>query len=138
MRRGIPFSLILKVKPQQAIRFLILASVCVSNAVSMDDAFAQAGSRTPQGVSSGFSTQDSSPKGGGESVKISVDARGRKVQHVDFSDSIIEGTVRTPDGFLIQSRNAGRFNSLVELRSHFREKINIHSVEASSNFGLSE
>lgn len=74
----------------------------------------------------------------GAVLKISRDARGRKVQYVDFSDALIEGKARTPDGFVLQSRKAGKFNSLIELRSHFRENIRIHALEGNASPGDSD
>lgn len=62
-------------------------------------------------------------------VKITKDARGRKVQYVDFGETMIEGKAKTPDGFVIQSRTLGKFNSLIELRKDFRDKIGIHALE---------
>ncbi|NBW82574.1 hypothetical protein EBR21_12545, partial [bacterium] len=61
-------------------------------------------------------------------VKVTRDARGRKMQHIDFSEATIEGKARTPDGFVIQSRTPGRFKSLIELRSHFRDNIKVHAL----------
>lgn len=71
-------------------------------------------------------------------IKVRRDARGRKIQYVDFSDVMIEGRARTPDGFVIQSRSPGRFKSLIELRSNFRDNIRIHAHEASSAIGLAD
>ena len=65
----------------------------------------------------------------GATLKITRDAKGRKVQYIDFSDAMIEGRARTPEGFVIQSRKAGRFDSLIELRSHFRDNIKLNSME---------
>jgi hypothetical protein len=74
----------------------------------------------------------------GAVLKVNRDARGRKVQYVDFSDALIEGKARTPDGFVLQSRKAGKFNSLIELRSHFRENIKIHALEGNASPGDSD
>lgn len=65
----------------------------------------------------------------GATLKITRDAKGRKVQYIDFSDAMIEGRARTPEGFVIQSRKAGRFDSLIELRSNFRDNIRLNSME---------
>lgn len=62
-------------------------------------------------------------------VKVMKDARGRKVQYVDFGETMIEGKAKTPDGFVIQSRTTGKFNSLIELRKDFRDKIGLHALE---------
>ncbi len=61
-------------------------------------------------------------------LKVTRDARGRKMQFVDFNEVQIEGQARTPEGFMIQSRKSGRFRSLIELRSHFRDNIKIHAL----------
>lgn len=66
------------------------------------------------------------------SVKVTRDARGRKVQYVDFSEAVIEGKARAPEGFVIQSRASGRFNSLIELRNNFRENMGIHALEGAT------
>lgn len=78
-----------------------------------------------------------SVKGGTEvessaELKVTRDARGRKVQVVDFSDAHIEGEARTPDGFMIQSRKSGRFKSLIEVRRHFRDHIKIHALDINT------
>jgi hypothetical protein len=66
-------------------------------------------------------------------LKVTRDARGRKVQVVDFSDLFIDGQARTPDGFVIQSRKSGRFKSLVELRRHFRDNIKLHALDVGAS-----
>lgn len=71
-----------------------------------------------------------------QGVRVTRDARGRKMQHVDFSDAVIEGKARTPDGFVIQSRTPGRFNSLVELPRDFRDNIYIHSLDSFWGIGV--
>lgn len=71
-------------------------------------------------------------------MRVKRDARGRKMQYVDFSDALIEGRARTPDGFVIQSRNAGRFKSMIELRSNFRDNIKVHALEAGSAIGIAD
>ena len=66
----------------------------------------------------------------GTSIKITRDARGRKVQTLDFSDAIIEGKARTPEGVVIQARKTGRFRSLIEFRNHFRDNIKVDAEES--------
>ena len=61
-------------------------------------------------------------------LKVTRDARGRKMQFVDFNEVQIEGQARTPEGVMIQSRKSGKFRSLIELRSHFRDNIKIHAL----------
>jgi len=65
-------------------------------------------------------------------VKVTRDARGRKIQTIDFSDALIEGKVRTPEGFVIQSKQAGRFKSLIELPKNFRERIQLDAQDVGS------
>jgi len=95
-------------------------------------------------IRSAWAGADATPAAGkvsgqeGAVLKVSRDARGRKVQYVDFSDALIEGKARTPDGFVLQSRKAGKFNSLIELRSHFRENIRIHALEGNASPGDSD
>lgn len=67
----------------------------------------------------------------GTVVKVSRDARGRKIQTIDFNDALIEGKVRTPEGFVIQSKQGGRFNSLIELPRNFRERIRLDAQDVS-------
>jgi hypothetical protein len=62
-------------------------------------------------------------------LKVTRDARGRKVQVVDFSEVLIEGQARTPEGLMLQSRKSGRFKSLIELRRHFRDNIKLHALD---------
>ncbi|MEN9826485.1 MAG: hypothetical protein RI953_2230 [Pseudomonadota bacterium] len=96
------------------------------------------------GLARAESTQENTPTSTSSSmessaqVKVTRDARGRKVQHIDFNETTIEGKARTPDGFVIQSRTPGRFKSLIELRSHFRDNIKVHALEASSAVGLGD
>lgn len=68
----------------------------------------------------------------GTVVKVTRDARGRKIQTIDFSDALIEGKVRTPEGFVIQSKQAGRFKSLIELPKNFRERIQLDAQDVGS------
>jgi hypothetical protein len=79
-------------------------------------------------------TQPTSALSGQEGtvVKVSRDARGRKIQTIDFNDALIEGKVRTPEGFVIQSKQGGRFNSLIELPRNFRERIRLDAQDVSS------
>lgn len=65
-------------------------------------------------------------------VKVRKDARGRKVQYVDFGETTIEGRAKTPDGFVIQSRTSGKFSSLIELRKDFRDKISLNALETAT------
>lgn len=70
------------------------------------------------------------------SVKMTRDARGRKIHHIDFDEAVIEGKAKTPDGFMIQSRAHGKFKSLIELRSDFRDNIKINALETISPSGI--
>lgn len=63
-------------------------------------------------------------------VRVRKDARGRKVQYVDFGEALIEGKAKTPDGFVIQSRKSGKFDSLIELRRDFRDRISLNALES--------
>lgn len=65
-------------------------------------------------------------------VRVRKDARGRKVQYVDFGETMIEGRAKTPDGFVIQSRTSGKFSSLIELRRDFRDKISLNALETAT------
>ena len=45
-----------------------------------------------------------------------TDAKGNKVQVIDFNDAVIEGKAMAPDGFLLQSRKPGSYKTIIELR----------------------
>lgn len=51
------------------------------------------------------------------------DAKGKTLQVVDFDDARIEGAAKAPDGFYLQSRNQGKFQSILELRKDFRKRM---------------
>jgi hypothetical protein len=107
---------------------LLLAAVLIVRAnIARGDSAAVA----TTGISS---SGDSLSTAGGASaaIKVTRDARGRKVQYVDFSEAVIEGKARAPEGFVIQSRASGRFNSLIELRSNFRENMDLHALEGAT------
>jgi hypothetical protein len=59
-----------------------------------------------------------------------TDAKGRKVQVVDFDDASIEGRAKAPDGFVLQSRSSGRFKNIIELRRNFRPQMRGSAYEA--------
>jgi hypothetical protein len=59
-----------------------------------------------------------------------TDAKGRKVQVVDFDDANIEGKAKAPDGFVLQSRTPGSFKNIIELRRNFRQQIQGSAYES--------
>jgi hypothetical protein len=66
------------------------------------------------------------PEGEQRSVRSEmVDAKGRKIQVVDFEDAVIQGAARAPEGFVLQSRQGATFRSIVELRREFRGQIEL-------------
>lgn len=64
------------------------------------------------------------------SKKIMTDAKGKKIQVVDFDDAQIEGKAKAPDGFVLQSRQGAGFKNIMELRRNFRNQIESSSYEA--------
>lgn len=92
----------------------VLGSICLAALGSADETSTSAARGTLEQVSG---------------VKIKKDARGRKVQYVDFGESLIEGRAKTPDGFVIQSRTSGKFDSLIELRKDFRDRMSLNALE---------
>lgn len=128
----------MKIKYQVARHLSFLDKLAVLVKIILTGVFALALIRS---ASAGADATPATEKVSGQEgavLKISRDARGRKVQYVDFSDALIEGKARTPDGFVLQSRKAGKFNSLIELRSHFRENIRIHALEGNASPGDSD
>ena len=94
--------------------FMALGSVCLASLGSADETSSPATRGSLEQVSG---------------VKIKKDARGRKVQYVDFGEAVIEGRAKTPDGFVIQSRTSGKFDSLIELRKDFRDRMSLNALE---------
>lgn len=43
--------------------------------------------------------------------------------HIDFSDTMIEGRFKAPQGFLLQGRKAQVMTQMVKLRSHWRNEL---------------
>ncbi|NBO38061.1 hypothetical protein EBU99_05715 [bacterium] len=118
---------------------LRLAVVLLAVVVVLHSTFARAdGTHSMVSNPSAASNTAGLEAGGSATVKVTRDARGRKVQYVDFADAHIEGKAKTPEGFVIQSRRAGKFQSLIELRSHFRDNINIHALEGANGLGTGE
>ena len=64
------------------------------------------------------------------SKKIMTDAKGKKIQVVDFDDANIEGKAKAPDGFVLQSRQGSNFKNIMKLRRNFRNQIESSSYEA--------
>jgi hypothetical protein len=44
--------------------------------------------------------------------------------HIDFSETAIDGKMKAPDGFLLQSRQSSSLSQMVKLRSNFRNELN--------------
>jgi hypothetical protein len=51
-----------------------------------------------------------------------------KPQHLDFSDDLIEGTLKTPEVEAIQTYRPPKFGNLIKVRSNFDDKL-MKSVE---------
>lgn len=64
------------------------------------------------------------PKSTGYQKKELVDAKGRKITVVNFDETAIEGKAKSPDGFVLQSRDQTKFRSIIELRRDFRLQMN--------------
>lgn len=43
---------------------------------------------------------------------------------IDFSETAIDGKMKAPDGFLLQSRQSSSLSQMVKLRSNFRNELN--------------
>lgn len=43
---------------------------------------------------------------------------------IDFSETPIDGKMKAPDGFLLQSRQSSSLSQMVKLRSNFRNELN--------------
>lgn len=43
---------------------------------------------------------------------------------VDFSDTMIDGKMRAPDGFMLQGQQGNSLSQMVKLRSNFRNELN--------------
>lgn len=51
------------------------------------------------------------------------DSKGRRVTVFNFSDANIEGKVKAPEGFVLQSRRGANFKNILELRKNFHDEI---------------
>lgn len=43
---------------------------------------------------------------------------------IDFSDTMIDGKMKAPDGFMLQGQQANSLSQMVKLRSNFRNELN--------------
>lgn len=52
---------------------------------------------------------------------------------LDFDSTMIDGKMKAPSGFFLQGRNKQSLQSMVRLRSNFRDELNRsqHSIKAS-------
>jgi hypothetical protein len=57
------------------------------------------------------------------SKKTITNAKGEKVTVIDFDDANIDGKALAPDGFVVQSRQSGKFKGMIELRRDFRPQM---------------
>lgn len=54
---------------------------------------------------------------------VRTDARGKPITVVDFEEANIEGSAKSPEGFVVQSRSGSSFRNIIELRRNFRPQI---------------
>lgn len=75
----------------------------------------------------------SQPKAAGKTSTPSVKVDGNESEdgyvavsstHIDFSETAIDGKMKAPDGFLLQSRQSSSLSQMVKLRSNFRNELN--------------
>jgi hypothetical protein len=76
-----------------------------------------------------ITTEESSQK------KTITNAKGEKVTIVDFDDANIEGKAKAPDGFVVQSRQSGKFKGMIELRRDFRPQMEQSTLDALASMG---
>lgn len=43
---------------------------------------------------------------------------------IDFSDTMIDGKMKAPDGFMLQGQQSNSLSQMVKLRSNFRNELN--------------
>ena len=44
--------------------------------------------------------------------------------HIDFTDTAIDGKMKSPDGFMLQGHKGSSLSQMVKLRSNFRNELN--------------
>jgi hypothetical protein len=44
--------------------------------------------------------------------------------HIDFSETAIDGKMKSPDGFMLQGHQSSQLSQMVKLRSNFRNELN--------------
>lgn len=72
-----------------------------------------------QGLGQNNALEKQAPK------KYIKDAQGNKHQVVDFEESNIEGRIKLPSGFYIHSRRRAKTKRLIQLRSNFRDQVEL-------------
>lgn len=43
---------------------------------------------------------------------------------IDFSETVIDGKMKAPEGFMLQGQQGNSLSQMVKLRSHFRNQLN--------------
>jgi hypothetical protein len=67
--------------------------------------------------------------------KTITNAKGEKITVIDFDDANIEGKAKAPDGFVVQSRQSGKFKGMIELRRDFRPQMEQATLDALASMG---
>jgi len=44
--------------------------------------------------------------------------------HIDFSETMIDGRMKSPEGFMLQGQQGNSLSQMVKLRSNFRNELN--------------
>jgi hypothetical protein len=73
--------------------------------------------------------QTAATKPPSDSVKIDSKAEGDDYiavssTKIDFTETAIDGKMKAPEGFLLQSRQSNSMSQMVKLRSNFRNELN--------------
>lgn len=63
------------------------------------------------------------PKGGGKSLESSKTVKYKKKTEVNFDDATIEGSVRTPFGAGLGSRDQNFKNNFIKIRKNFHDQM---------------
>ncbi|MEN9530336.1 MAG: hypothetical protein RI932_2209 [Pseudomonadota bacterium] len=66
---------------------------------------------------------DAAPKGSNKSLESSKSVKYKKKTEVNFDDATIEGSVRTPFGQGLGSRDQNFKNNFIKVRKHFHDQM---------------
>lgn len=69
------------------------------------------------------STAHAAPKGGKKSLESSKTVKYKEKTEVSFDDATIEGSVRTPYGQTLNSRDQNFNRNFIKVRKHFHDQM---------------